>query len=212
MRNDDRNFMIMALCLVTAGLFSLYFYFIDLKKTDTVFVKNFPRTVGAWVSEEIPLSKGDLALLETDNAFFRRYSNPDGEEVYLYIVYSQNNDKITHLPEVCYRGKGVSFLEEKQDFIPVNYQHLTISANRLLLQAGKLYQICFYWFKAGDHFTSDYWKEKIFIALNTFSGQRRGNALIRISAAVNKNDKETAIKEVKEFTNLIAAQLFGYLP
>jgi EpsI family protein len=212
MKNDDRNFMVMAFCLVIAGLFSLYFYFKDLQQTDTVYVKNFPRTVGGWVSEEIPLSKGDLALLETDNAFFRIYRNPNGEKVYLYIIYSQNNDKITHLPEVCYRGKGVSFLAETQDFIPVNYQHLTISTNRLLLQSGKLYQISFYWFKAGDHFTSDYWKEKIFIALNTLSGQRRGNALIRISADVNKSDKETAIKEIKEFTNLITPQLFKYLP
>jgi len=212
MRNDDKNFMIMAVCLVTAGLFSLCFYFRDLKQTDTVYVKDFPRTVGTWVSKEIPLSKDVLIALETDNVFFRKYSNTNGEEVYLFIVYSQNNHKTTHLPEICYRGNGVSFLEKTHDLIRVNYQHLTIRANRFLLQAGKLYQISFYWFKVGNNFTSDYLKEQILVAFNTLFGQGKGSALIRISADISNNDKEKAIKEVKEFTDLITPKLFKYLP
>jgi EpsI family protein len=212
MRSEDRNLMLMAVALIAAGLVSFYFFFKDLQQADTVYVRDFPRTVGAWVSEEIPIPKATLDILETDNAFYRRYRKPNGEEVYLYIIYSQNNDKITHLPENCYMGTGVTFLEETQDIIPVHYRHLTISANRLLFQAGKLYQICFYWFKAGDHFTSDYWKNRMFIALNAFMGQRKGNALIRISADFTKNDQEKAIQEVKEFTDLITPQLFKYLP
>ena len=213
MKNEDKNFIIMGVLLGVVSLFSLYFYSKDFKQADTVNIKNFPRTVGAWVvSEDIPLSKQDLAILETDNTFVRRYRNSNGEEVYLYIVYSQTNHKVSHPPEICYAGSGISILEKTHDSIAVNYKNLNISSNRLLIQANKLYQISFYWFKVGDAFTSNYWKQQALVALNTLFSQREGIALIRISADVNNNDKEIAIKEVKDFTNLITPQLFKYLP
>ena len=202
----------MGVLLGLSGLVSLGVYFNDYKQTDTVRIKDFPRTVGPWVSQDIPLSKEELAILETDNVFVRKYKNPNGEEVYLYIVYSQTNHKVSHPPEICYTGGGISILEKTQDFIPVNKGNLIISANRLLLQAGKLYQVSFYWFKVGDTFTSNYWKQQTLVALNTLFGKRKGSALIRISANLTDQDKEMAIKEVKEFTNLIAPLLFKYLP
>ncbi|MGH2563665.1 MAG: exosortase C-terminal domain/associated protein EpsI, partial [Ginsengibacter sp.] len=167
----------------------------------------------AWVSEDIPLSKQQLVLLGTDNTFVRKYKDPDGKAVYLYIVYSQNNRKIYHPPENCYTGGGgVSILERTLDAIPVSYKNLIIHANRLELQARQLHQITFYWFKAGDSFTSSYWKEQTLVAINSLWGKRQGSALIRISADFTGNNKEAAIREVKEFTGLITPQLMKYLP
>jgi len=54
MQNEGRNFIIMGVLLGVAGLISLGVYFKDFKQKDTVCVKDFPRTVGPWVSEEIP--------------------------------------------------------------------------------------------------------------------------------------------------------------
>lgn len=212
MKSEDKNFIIMAVLLGLAGLLAGYLSFKDFRQTDTVSVKDFPRSVGPWVSEDIPLSKQDLAILETDNAFVRKYKNPNGEEVYLYIVYSQTNHKVTHPPEICYTGSGVSILEKTHDFIPVSYKNLDIKANRFLLQDNQLYQMSFYWFKVGNIFTSNYWKEQILVAFNALLGKKQGSALIRISADIVNKDKGRAIKEIKEFTGLIVPQLFAYLP
>ncbi len=212
MQNNGKNFIIMCVLLGAAGLLSLDVYFKDFKQTDTVRINDFPRTVGAWTSQEIPLSKEELAILETDNAFVRRYKNPNGEQVYLYIVYSQTNHKVSHPPEICYIGSGVSVLEKRQDLIPVSYKNLTIATNRLLLEANNAYQISFYWFKVGDTFTANYWQQQALVAVNTLFGQRKGCALIRVSAYLINQDKEKAIKEVKEFTSLITPDLFKYLP
>jgi len=212
MAEKHKNFIIMAFLLGVACLFSLNLLFNDVKEIDTVDIKNFPRVIGAWTSEEIPLSKDDLDILETDNAFIRKYTNSNGEAVYLYIVYSQTNRKVSHPPEICYTGSGVSILENVHDQIHMEYKNLTINANRLLLTKDKYYQITYYWFKVGDAFTANYWKQQMLVAINSLLGKDTGSALIRISADINNNDKETAVKEVKEFTALMAPQLFKYLP
>ena len=211
MHDSDKNLITLGILLIVTSLFSISFFFRDFKQTDTVQIKEFPRTIGVWTSQEIPLTKEDLAILETDNAFVRMYKNPDGQEVLVYIVYSQTNHKVSHPPEICYTGNGIAILEKTSDSIPVNYNNLTIKANRLLLRSGQLYQISYYWFKVGNTFTSDYWKQQTLLALNTLFGKREGSALIRISADIINNDQNTAIKEVKEFTNLITPLLFKNL-
>jgi len=198
--------------LVLAGAFSIYLYSKDIKQAETINIKSFPRTVADWSSQDIPLSKDDFILLETDNAFFRKYKNPEGQTVYLYIVYSRTNHKTTHLPEICYRGNGVLIIEKSRDSIPVSYKRLTIDANRLLLQSGELYQISFYWFKAGEVFTPNYLKEQLLVAYNALFDKDKGSALIRISADVIDHDKDKAAREVKGFANVITPQLFKYLP
>ena len=211
MNSDNKNFIIMAIALGLTAILAISLYIKDIKQVDTLDIKNFPRTINGWVSEEIPISTYDLSILETNNAFVRKYHNQEGESVYLYIVYSQNNHKATHPPEICYTGGGVSILEKTQDNIPITYNHSIIRANRLLLQDNQLTQISYYWFKVGNIFTPSYWKEQMQIAYNSLLGKKEGAALIRISADIVGNNKSKAIQEIKNFTNLITPQLFTFL-
>jgi EpsI family protein len=191
----------------------MYLYFKTATEQDTISIDAFPKIMGVWTSEDLPISKEDLSILETKNAFVRKYTNTvDGGEVYLFLVYSQHNRKVAHPPEICYLGGGVSITENIHDPIPVEYKSLTISTNRLKLLRKNLKHVAFYWFKVGNRFTSNYWEQQVLIALNSVTGSSQGSALIRISADVVDDDQDKAIRNVKSFVNLITPSLFKYLP
>jgi len=188
-------------------------YFKTATQQDTVSITAFPKTIDTWTSEDLPISKEDLSILETKNAFVRKYTNTvDGGEVYLFLVYSQHNRKVAHPPEICYLGSGVSITENIHDPISVEFKGLTISTNRLMLLRKNLQHIAFYWFKVGGRFTSNYWEQQLLIAFNSVTGSSQGSALIRISADVVNGNKDKAIQDVKSFVNLITPSLFKYLP
>lgn len=199
--------------LLVVCVISLNLYFKTAVEKDTISIDNFPRSIGPWTSEELPISSEDLSILETKNAFVRKYTNTvDGGEVFLFLVYSQHNRKVAHPPEICYLGSGVTITENIHDPINVEYKNLTISTNRLKLLRRNLQHIAFYWFKVGNRFTSNYWEQQLLIALNALTGVSKGSALIRISTDITSEDQDKAIRDVKAFTNLIIPSLYKYLP
>lgn len=114
-KQKNRPGLYKPLLLVTFFL-SLNLYFKVAKETDTVNIAEFPKAIGTWSSVDLPISAEDLSMLETKNAFVRKYTNKiDGGEVYLFLVYSQHNRKVAHPPEICYLGSGVTITENIRD-------------------------------------------------------------------------------------------------
>jgi EpsI family protein len=207
-----RNYLSMAIVLIITVFVSWALYFYNNPQQDTVFVRDFPKTIGLWTSVNLPIDKPDLAILETKNAFLRRYSEGPQKSVYLYIVYSQSNPKATNPLEVFYKESGISILDKGKNYIIITPSHLPIKTNWLLLDNDQNQQIAYYWFKVGDIYTRSYWKQQILSALNNLNGNRRGSALIRISADVIDGHQEQAHKFITEFASKIGPQLSQYLP
>ncbi len=87
-----------------------------------------------------------------------------------------------------------------------------VDINRLKVERGREMQIFTYWFKIGDSFTPNYWKQQALIAYKSLLGLPASSALIRISSNV-KNDNDTeAIGRIKKFGRLIIPHLKQYLP
>ena len=160
----------------------------------------------------MPLTEEEYAILETRNVVSRKYVNSEKKNIYLLLVYSQHNRKISHPPEVCYMGSGVTIVDNSHDAIQIDSENLKIHANRLLLELKGAKQFTFYWFKVGDTFTSNYWKQQMLIAVKTILGQPHSSALIRISTDVQGNNESQAISQVKNFTRLMINDVLKYLP
>ncbi|MBN1870055.1 MAG: EpsI family protein [Candidatus Omnitrophica bacterium] len=210
-KTDIPFYLIIAMSLI-AGIISWRIYFKVYRQDDTVNIHYFPKQIEDWTAEEIPISDDDKAMLETDNVFIRRYANARDEEVFLFVVYSQNNRKVSHPPEICYTGGGAAILNNVHDSFVSAAGGEEIQVNRLRVERGGAEQIFVYWFKVGDSFTSNYWVQQGQIALRSFLGRPASSALIRISSTV-KNGKETEATEViKKFGRLIVSHLLKYLP
>ncbi len=213
MKKFGKNYFVIVVLFIVSAAISWQLYFKVYSQKDTVSIHTFPNEIAGWNAEEIMISQQDKALLETDNVFVRRYTNLQVGEIYLFIVYSQNNRKVSHPPEVCYTGSGATILSSIHDSFDVDVPVREINVNRLTVEQGRERQIFFYWFKVGDMFTPNYWKQQGLIALKSFLGQPSSSALIRISISARKErDDADAIRNLKDFGRLILPYIQKHLP
>jgi EpsI family protein len=212
MKRFDRNYTIIIVSFIVSAAISWQLYFKTYSQDDTVSIHDFPKTIDGWTSEELTITKREKAILETDNVFIRRYTNPQGKEVYLFIVYSQNNRKVSHPPEVCYTGSGASILSSVHDSFSSKEGGLEIRTNRLTLEQTKNNQILFYWFKVGNTFTPNYWKQQWLIACKSLLGKPSSSALIRISTHMLTDDDQQETQLLKDFGRSILPYLLKHLP
>ncbi len=208
----NKQFILILTMFIISAVISWQLYFKVYSQKDTVSIHDFPKTIGGWTSEELTITKREKAILETENVFIRRYTNPKGKEVYLFIVYSQNNRKVSHPPEVCYTGSGATILSNVHDSFDFSVQNLKIRTNRLVLEQGKRKQVLFYWFKVGGTFTSNYWKQQWLIAYKSLLGQPSSSALIRLSTHMLTDDEQQESQLLKDFAQLILPYLYKHLP
>jgi len=212
MKTNNFSYWFILALFLTVGTLSWRVYFKSYIQSDNLSIHHFPKVIGNWVSEDLPISDDEKALLETDNVFVRRYTNSNDEEVFLFIVYSENNRKVSHPPEICYTGGGATILSNVPDSIPSETEDLSIDVRRLKIERKRTIQIFSYWFKVGDSFTSNYWKQQGLIAFKSLLGQPASSALIRISSTVKDNSDANATQLIKKFGKQIIPHLKLYLP
>lgn len=212
MKQFDRNYTFIIIFFIVSAAISWHLYFKVYSQKDTVSIHHFPKKIDGWTSEELPITAEEKAILETDNVFARRYTSEKKKEVYLFIVYSQNNRKVSHPPEVCYTGSGATILSSVHDSLTPGAAGQEIDVNRLTVENGPSKQTFFYWFKVGDTFTPNYWKQQGLIAVKSLLGKPSSSALIRISTDVKNDNTDEAVGRIKEFGKLIVPYLYQYLP
>ena len=170
-------------------------------------VSDFPKAVGEWNATDMPISEKDYQILETRNLFVRDYKNSAGDSVYLYLVYSEDNRKVSHPPEVCYLGSGVTIADKFSvkilGFIP---------ATAFIVEKSNIRQLVVYWFKAGNLYTENYLKQQIKIVIGRILGKRTSGALIRLSADIRGDSKENALELINNFAADIKPLLDRYIP
>ena len=167
----DRNYFAIVLLLMITVFISWGFYFYDYKLQDNVNINEIPSVIDTWVSQDLPIDKADLAILETRNTFLRRYTDNNGRHVYLYISYSQSSPKATNPPEVFYKGSGISIIDKGIRYIIIASSNLSFKVNWLILDNNENQQIAYYWYKVGGIFTHSYWKQRSLSAFNNIIGK-----------------------------------------
>ncbi len=207
----DKKYIFILVLLTLSGVISWRSYFKTFVQQDTVNISTFPTEINGWTSIDLPLSDKEYAILETRNAFVRRYISPDQTKaVFLYIIYSQTNRKVAHEPELCYAGGGLTMVKKFKDSF--TFQNKTYFAQNLLFEQGNRKDVVFYWFKVGNFYTDNYLYQQIQIAIKSLLGQPASSALIRLSAVTLDNNIAKAESDIKEFAGLIMPYLDEYLP
>jgi len=207
------SFIFILALTIAAGAVSWSMFLRTHDAQDTVDVFDFPMTIGEWQSENIPISDNDYAVLETRNAFVRIYRKPTGEEVMLYVIYSQTNRRVAHPPEICYTGGGSTIVSKFPEKIATDaVADGTITANRLLIDYPNYQQIMYYWFKVGNSYTASYWAGQAMIAWKNMTGQSSSSALIRLTSVVEDDDQQRAVDIIRGFAAEILPLINQYIP
>jgi len=205
---SNKVFVIIAIIMVVlAGI--VFFAYLPARMDIAAKTKvaNFPMVIGSWSGKEIALDKSVFEILETTNLFVREYTNAKGQKVALYIVYSEDNRKVSHPPEVCLMGGGETITDKAVvQLTPV------IKGTRLIVEKAGEKSLFVYWFKAGLVYSPSYLEQQSRVVIGRLMGKRTAGALIRLSTDIDDSGEKAAFERIKKFAVEIEPVLQKYVP
>lgn len=183
--------------LVAVLAVSVPLYLVVPKDAAEAQVAKLPMQIGAWSGKDIPVDDNAYEILETKNLILREYAR-DADQVFLYIIYSKENRKVSHPPEVCFEGSGITVV--KKDKFPMTLAGgRKIVVNRLFVEKGGATNIVMYWYKAGSEHTDNYLVQQLRTAANQLRFKPSSSAMIRLSAEVKKDGPEKTLRDMQDF-------------
>jgi len=119
------KYKLIVLIILLSALFLANIHF-NNHKNQVIFINQvFPYKIGSWEGKNIKPAKSTYEMIDKEEFLFREYRNKlDNQKVILAIVLTKKRDHV-HDPDVCYRGQGISMVNERplqvnSNFIP-NY-------------------------------------------------------------------------------------------
>jgi EpsI family protein len=150
----------------------------------------------SYSSEELLLEDQVLAILETDDYIYRRFtseSGTGGRGFDLLIVFSKNNRRGTHSPELCIQGSGERILDKGP--VSVEYDAAgdgPMAMREVVSQSNRRMVYYLYVFKSGDTYTTNYTMQQATILLHGLLRRDSAGALIRLTVPVVGDDLDAA--------------------
>ncbi len=154
-------------------------------------------------------------ILQTDDIMSRRYmvDGNEKEPVDLTIVFSANNRKGTHPPEVCFKGSGARIVDKRLNELTFTSlrdgQELTktIDLRELFTEHGRRKSLHLYTYKSGDSYTTSFFRQQATIFINGFIARDTAGALIRIDVPIKGGDIESARAKAMDAAKVFMAQI-----
>jgi EpsI family protein len=150
-----------------------------------------------YASRPVEVSKKALAVLETQDYFFRRYVAAGVQPLDLTIIYSRDNRKGTHPPDLCLEGAGQEVIHKRSFVLDDMEATGPIRCTELVVQRGGESSYFLYFYKCGEHYTNSFWEQQLVIFANGLFSRDASGALIRASTDLEE-DVATARRRCSE--------------
>jgi len=212
MSNPKTRLTILMVCFLGAGLLSLSFYFSGRPVHGVLYAQNIPLSLDGWEGMDIPMDERTLQILETRDVLFRVYNRKEDLPVYLCVVFSANNRRAIHPPEVCYTGGGWEIGEKSFVNSELFIEKPKFEATKIRIAKNYTKQLVYYWYKAGDEFTSSVFSHQISMALNQILFRDVAGAMIRLSTEIKGEEVDAASKRLNQFAHQVTPLILEHLP
>ena len=117
MNKNTLGYILIVALLIMASFFSINLFFKEKTSHDILNIAKLPYRIGNWVGKDLEVTEKEYRILETRNLVFREYSNPSGDKLFLFLIYSETNRSVFHPPEVCLIGSGLNIVDKRQEEI-----------------------------------------------------------------------------------------------
>jgi len=193
------NYWIVVVILSLTSLWVVLFYTRD-KNISQGIVKmiEVPYKIDKWQGKDIELDERILQILGTDKVILREYRTPENDVIWLYIVYCEKDRTRFRPPEYCYIGSGEAELIER-DLVNIPISKESLLVNRLIFQTPNGMQMVLFWFMVNEKMFASYYKQQLYIVLNTLTGKGYQGAMVRLSSYFQTEDKEENLEKLKAF-------------
>ena len=164
------------------------------------------------------MSRLEMTILQTNDYLKRRYTNGKRtvnglpRDVDLTIVFSANNRKGTHPPEVCLEGAGGRIVSKQLHEVQYtslkveNAKPRSLEVRELISEMQGYQTMHFYFYKCGDSYTPNYMTQQAIIFLNGIVARNSAGALIRVDVQIGRPDpirtteaRQFALKAIDAF-------------
>jgi len=207
---SKKQFVIVLSILLVALAISVPAYLIVPSAKEETLVSKFPMQIGGWSGKDLTVEENAYAILETRNLILREYTKGN-DKVYLYIIYSQDNRKVSHPPEVCLEGSGITVVKTQKISMELSGGK-QIVANKLTVEKDGINNLIVYWYKSGERYFDNYLKQQLNVALSTLQFKRTSGAMIRFSAEVLQTAPNKAMEDIKAFVKGSSAYFNQIIP
>jgi len=174
----------------------------------------FPSAVGEWQGREGTILELDiLNLLKAKDYLVRRYQDPAGRSLWLFIGYwdSQRKGAQPHSPKNCLPGGGWEPLEASRLAVSLPRPFAPITVNRYLIQKNRDQQVVLYWYQSQGRAVAGELEARLEMVKNSIVRHRTDGALVRVSSPVYGSMQETSDRVVK-YIQAMYPVLDEYLP
>ena len=206
----NKQFIVVLSILIVALAISVPAYLIVPSAKEETLVSKFPMQIGEWKGRDLPVEENAYEILETRNLILREYTKGD-DKVYLYIIYSQDNRKVSHPPEVCLEGSGITVVKTEKINLELAGAR-QIVANKLTVEKNGINNIMVYWYKAGEYYLDNYLKQQMKVALASLQLKRTSGAMIRFSAEILPTIPNKAMEDIRAFVKEASAYFSQIIP
>lgn len=196
---------VLAMLIVATGLSLYWVNRPEPKPMGGLAAEVLPREIelsrATYGSSGLELEDKVLAILETDDYVYRRFTaesggNAGGNPSFdLLIVFSKNNRRGTHSPELCIQGSGERILSKGPVSIDAGdaiADGRPFGMREVVSQDSRRTVYYLYVFKSGDAYTTNYTLQQATILLHGLLQRESAGALIRITVPVQDDDLESA--------------------
>jgi EpsI family protein len=173
---------------------------------------DFPKNWQKWrMTSQTRFSEDILKVLKPTDYLSRRYEEPNGRNIGLYIGYhdgGRGSGKI-HSPRHCLPGSG--WQQESTERMELAGEKGGIRLVKAVYRKGDTRELFLYWFQVREKTMSDEYSLKLAEMTNAIRHGRRDAAFIRISVPFGGDEEEAAavgVAFIRDFLPLIR----GYLP
>ena len=189
--------IIVSICVMgIAGLIVWFGFYYNVEFYNREFAQSIPHEIDGMKSMEIHMDQKTIDILETSDVMFRKYEKENMIPVYFCVIYSQNNRKVAHPPELCLSGGGnvVEFKEGINFDTPVKQN---FDAKKLIVVHSNSKWMYLYWYKSGRFYSSNYLLQQFLAAVTQLVHRKSSCALIRLSTPIPQ-EEEPPFKESEE--------------
>ena len=175
------------------------------------YAKQLPLFLNGWVGRDFEIDDRTLEILETDDVLLRTYGKEGSVPVQLCVVYASNNRKVSHPPEVCYKGSGWS-VEQKEPilFSKKSNEYPGFRAIKLIIEKGSEKKLVLYWYKCNEKYATNYYKQQFNVVKNEILKGQSTSGLIRISTLID--NEANAMERLQDFSIGMLPFFTKYLP
>ena len=143
-------------------------------------------------SYELEMDDLTLTILETRDYLYRRYVSPGTAPLDFCVIFSQDNRKGTHPPDLCLEGGSGQDIVAKGDvLIPAAGDRAALPCREIVVQSGTERTYFLYTYRCGNKYTASFWQQQFTIFSNGLLNRNASGALIRVSTPVGTSLPDT---------------------